>query len=112
MKKLALAFLFLMAVIVAVSALAALVWKDGGLSLGDKVALVYIEGPIMDSEAIVEELGDSWVSEHSFQVGRFKRGRLHPCKLHEVTDPVARRDLRQAEPVAGQAQSGCFGVNY
>ncbi len=56
MKKLLIIFGVLFVLIVLISAAAALLWDSGGFSLGDKVALVYIEGPILSSEDIIDEL--------------------------------------------------------
>ncbi|MCK4910549.1 MAG: ATP-dependent Clp protease proteolytic subunit, partial [Thermodesulfovibrionales bacterium] len=55
MKKLLIGFCILFVIIVLVSAAVALLW-DNGISLGQKVAVVYIEGPIIGSEDIIDEL--------------------------------------------------------
>ncbi len=55
MKKLLIGFSILFVLIVIVSAAVALLW-DNGISLGQKVAIVYIEGPIITSEDIIDEL--------------------------------------------------------
>ncbi|KKL80338.1 hypothetical protein LCGC14_2005750 [marine sediment metagenome] len=56
MKKLLIVFGVLFVLIVLISAAAALLWDSGGFSLSDKVAIVYIEGPIILSEDIIDEL--------------------------------------------------------
>jgi len=56
MKKISMAFVLLLLVFALISALVALVWDDGGIFSGQKIGLVYIEGPIFTSEAIVKEL--------------------------------------------------------
>ena len=55
MKKLLIGFSILFVLIVLVSAAVALLW-DNGISIGEKVAIVYIEGPIITSEDIIDEL--------------------------------------------------------
>ncbi|MCK4911697.1 MAG: signal peptide peptidase SppA [Thermodesulfovibrionales bacterium] len=55
MKKLLIGFSILFVLIVIVSATVALLW-DNGISIGEKVAIVYIEGPIITSEDIIDEL--------------------------------------------------------
>ncbi len=55
MKKLLIGFCILFVFIVLVSASVALLW-DNGMSFGQKVAVVYIEGPIIGSENIIKEL--------------------------------------------------------
>lgn len=55
MKKLALALLVLFVILAVFSAVITLVMKDG-ISLKGKVALVRIEGPILDARDIVDEL--------------------------------------------------------
>ena len=55
MKKLLIGFSILFVLIVIVSAAVALLW-DNGISIGEKVAIVYIVGPIITSEDIIDEL--------------------------------------------------------
>lgn len=57
MKKLCIVFLGLFVLIVLVSALVALLGREG-ISLGERVAVVSIEGPIIDSREAVDELKD------------------------------------------------------
>ena len=56
MKKVLKAFGLLLLVFVLISALVALIWGDDGFMSGDMVGVVYIEGPIIDPEDIVNEL--------------------------------------------------------
>ncbi len=55
MKKFLIGFSILFVLIILVSAAVALLW-DNGITLGQKIAVVYIEGPIITSEGIIEEL--------------------------------------------------------
>lgn len=57
MKKLLIGFSILFVLIVIVSAAVALLW-DSDISFGEKVAVVYIVGPIITSEDIIDELKD------------------------------------------------------
>ena len=56
MKKLLIVFGSLFVLIVLISLAVALLWDSGGMSFGQKVAIVNIEGPIIYSDDIIEEL--------------------------------------------------------
>lgn len=58
MKKLCLIMLGIFIVVAAISLVIVLVSKDRTISLKDKVALVKIQGPIIDAKDIVDELRD------------------------------------------------------
>ncbi len=56
MKKTCLIILAVFVFIVALSALAALLSHEGGVSLADKVALIYVRGAIFDAEDTIEQI--------------------------------------------------------
>jgi protease-4 len=58
MKKIFIGFAALLVLIILLSAGVALLWDRGGLSIGEKIAVVYIEGPIISSKRVIEELKD------------------------------------------------------
>lgn len=57
MRKACLALIAVFVVLIVVSALVALI-GESGISFGDKVALLRIEGPIIDSKETIEELNE------------------------------------------------------
>ncbi len=58
----------------------------------------------------MEQLGNARIGEKRLQIRRIDRPGIRLGKLDEVADFIARRELGEAEPVAGLAQAGCFGV--